>query len=188
MQHHHSTSSIAVLNQAAGGNRILHDGLGPNVMSRLDRDVLSHSGVRYAMIWEGVNDIGVAAPDPGTQKEIGDRLIVAFKQIATRIHAAEIPMFGATISPFGTSPGSNVTQAYSDPEREKTRRRVNEWIRTSGVFDVVLDFDKVLRDPNEPSRLASEYDSGDHLHPSVNAYRALAEYFPLDIFGYYKAW
>lgn len=157
-------------------------------MSRLDRDVLSHSGVRYAMIWEGVNDIGVAAPDPGTQKEIGDRLIVAFKQIATRIHAAEIPMFGATISPFGTSPGSNVTQAYSDPEREKTRRRVNEWIRTSGVFDVVLDFDKVLRDPNEPSRLASEYDSGDHLHPSVNAYRALAEYFPLDIFGYYKAW
>lgn len=185
MQNHRPTSTIAVLNQAAGGNRILHDGLGPNVVSRIDRDVLAQSGVRYAMIWEGVNDIGVADADPASQKEIGDRLIVAFQQIVTRIHAAGIPVFGATISPFGTPPGSDVDQAYSDPEREKTRQRVNEWIRNSGVFDVVLDFDEVLRNPEEPSQLAPEYDLGDHLHPNVKGYHALVDYFPLRIFARY---
>ena len=182
MKKHRPTYNIAVLNQAAGGNRILNDGLGPNAFSRIGRDVLEQSGVRYAMIWEGVNDIGVADPDPTSQKEIGDRLIVAFQQIVTQIHAAGIPVFGATITPFGTPPGSDVIQAYSDPEREKTRQRVNEWIRTSNVFDAVLDFDKVLRDPKVPSQLATQYDFGDHLHPNVEAYHALVDYFPLSVF------
>lgn len=182
MQNHPFTSTIAVLNQAAGGNRILHDGLGPNVISRIDRGVLAQSGVRYAMIWEGVNDIGVADPDSASQEDIGDRLISAFKQIVVRIHAAGIPVFGATITPFGTPAGSNVTQAYSSPEREKTRQRVNQWIRGSNVFDAVLDFDHVLRDPKEPSQLAPQYDLGDHLHPNVKGYHALVEYFPLEIF------
>ena len=140
MQTRHSTSDIAVLNQAAGGNRILYDGLGPNALSRIDRDVLAHSGIEYAMIFEGVNDIGTGATDAATQKAIGDRLIAAFTQIAIRIKTFDIPIFAATITPF-SAPGYNITvQGYSDPEREKTRQRVNEWIRKSGTFDEVLDF------------------------------------------------
>jgi lysophospholipase L1-like esterase len=182
MEQYPATSSISLLNQAAGGNRILADGLGPNVISRLDRDVLAQSGVQYAIVFEGVNDIGVADPEPETQKKIGDRLIIAYQQVVTRLHAAGIPVFGATITPFGAPANASHIQPYSDPEREKTRQRINEWIRTSGVFDDVLDFDQILRDPEVPAQLAGEYDSGDYLHPSVAGYQALADYFPLGLF------
>lgn len=160
----------------------MNDGLGPNVISRVDRDVLAQSGIRYAMIFEGVNDIGVAAPDVASQTAIGDRVIGAYEQIVTRIHTFGIPVFGATITPFGTPDGSTVVQPYSDPEREKTRQRINKWIREGRVFDAVLDFDQILRDPEEPAQLASEYDSGDHLHPNVAGYQAMADAFPIDLF------
>jgi lysophospholipase L1-like esterase len=183
MQKHKSASNIAILNQAAGGNRILQDGLGPNVLSRLDRDVLAQSGVQYAMIFEGVNDIGVADTDATTQAEIEKDLVAAYKQIATRIHALGIPVFGATIAPFGSSPTAEYVQPYYSVERESTRQRVNDFIRKSGVFDAVLDFDRVLRDPGAPSRLLERFDSGDHLHPNGDGYQALADYFPLDVFA-----
>ncbi|CAI7594581.1 unnamed protein product [Penicillium glandicola] len=182
MQKHESTSNIAILNQAAGGNRILQDGLGPNVISRLDRDVLAQSGVQYAMIFEGVNDIGEADSDAAAQAEIEKKLVAAYKQIATRVHALGIPIFGATITPFGSSSSSDYVQPYSSAEREETRQRINEFIRQSGVFDAVLDFDQVLRDPQAPSQLLEEFDSGDHLHPSVAGYQKLADYFPLGVF------
>ncbi|CAI7650984.1 unnamed protein product [Penicillium bialowiezense] len=182
MQKHSSTSSIAILNQAAGGNRILQDGLGPSVLSRLDRDVLAQSGVEFAMIFEGVNDIGVADADATSQADIERRLIAAYKQIATRVHALGIPFFGATITPFGSSPTSDYLQPYSGAVRERTRQKINAFIRESGVFDAVLDFDRVLRDPLAPDRLLEQYDSGDHLHPNVAGYQALADYFPLEIF------
>lgn len=182
MNIHQATSDIAVLNQAAGGNRILHDSLGPNAVSRIDRDVLAQPGIQYAMIFEGVNDIGVASPDVNSQNEIGDQLIVAFKQIATRVQTAGIVFGGATITPFGTPASSNYTQPYSDPQREKTRQRINAFIRNSGIFDFVIDFDRVLRDAEDPSVLYDEFDSGDHLHPNEAGYQAIAQYFPLDIF------
>lgn len=182
MQKHSSTSNIAILNQAAGGNRILQDGLGPSVLSRLDRDVLAQSGVEFAMIFEGVNDIGVADADATSQAEIESRLIAAYKQIATRVHALGIPFFGATITPFGSSPTSDYLQPYSGAVREGTRQKINAFIRESGVFDAVLDFDRVLRDPLATDRLLERYDSGDHLHPNVAGYQALADYFPLEIF------
>ncbi|KAJ5365501.1 Extracellular GDSL-like lipase/acylhydrolase [Penicillium concentricum] len=182
MQKHKPTSKVAILNQAAGGNRILQDGLGPNVISRLDRDVLAQSGVRYAMIFEGVNDIGVADSDAATQAEIEKKLVAAYKQIATRVHALGIPIFGATITPFGSPPSSDYVQPYSSAVRERTRQRINKFIRESDVFDAVLDFDRVLRDPHAPSQLLEKYDSGDHLHPTVAGYQALAEYFPLAVF------
>jgi lysophospholipase L1-like esterase len=186
MQRHASTSNIATLNQAAGGNRILRDGLGPSVLSRIDRDVLAQSGLRYAMIFEGVNDIGVASTDAASQAEIEKQLLGAYQQIATRIHAVGIPVFGATITPFGSASTSDYVQPYSDPEREKTRTRINTFIRESGIFDAVLDFDRVLRDPRAPSQLLEKYDSGDHLHPNVAGYQALADYVPLDIFSEFE--
>lgn len=171
-----------MLNQAAGGNRILADGLGPNVLARIDRDVLSHSGVKYALIFEGVNDIGTAPATAEAQQAVGDRLLWAYAQIATRVRAHQLPLFGATITPF--SAPSNVTiQPYSDPLREATRQRVNAWIRMSGTFDAVVDFDEMLRDPSVPSQLNPKYDSGDYLHPNPAGYQALADGFPLSLFA-----
>ena len=171
--------AISVVNQAAGGNRVLADGLGPSALSRIDRDVLAQSGVGYAMIFEGVNDIGVASPDAANQTQIGDRLIQAYKQIISRVHTANIPMFGATITPFGCYNSS--LQPYSDPVREETRLRVNEWIRNSGWFDAVADFDAIVRDPNNNTQLAPYFDSGDCLHLNPAGYRELATKFPVKI-------
>ncbi|PYH41293.1 SGNH/GDSL hydrolase family protein [Aspergillus saccharolyticus JOP 1030-1] len=175
-------SQIPLLNQAAGGNRILHDSLGPSLLSRIDRDVLAHSQVHSAILFEGVNDIGTADTTPLAQTITGVRMIRAYRQIVTRLHAAGIPVFGATITPFGTPANSSVVQPYSDAERERTRQRVNAFIRESGVFDAVLDFDAVLRDPDHPEQLRGEYDSGDHLHPNVEGYEALAESVDLGVF------
>jgi len=180
MQKKSSTSKIAILNEAAGGNRILNDGLGPNALSRIDRDVLAHANVKYAMIFEGVNDIGTGATTEAAQQGIADRLILAFQQIVTRIHTFGIPVFAATITPF-CAPNSTL-QAYSDPQREAARLRVNKWIRESGVFDAVVDFDLILRDPKNASVLAPEYNGGDYLHPNVAGYQKLADEFPLSIF------
>jgi lysophospholipase L1-like esterase len=144
--------------------------------------VIAQSGIKYAMIFEGVNDIGVAAADVPSQTQTGDLLIVAYQQIATRLHAANLRFFGATITPFATPKTSNYTQSYSNEERERTRQRINTFIRESDIFDAVLDFDRVLRDPAAPSQLQARYDSGDHLHPNEAGYQAIAEYFPLEIF------
>ncbi|PGH13760.1 hypothetical protein AJ79_03459 [Helicocarpus griseus UAMH5409] len=180
MQENHFTSRIGVNNQAAGGNRLLHDGLGPNVLSRIDRDVLAQSGVGYAMVFEGVNDIGNEPTTTEAQKAVAERLIAAYKQIITRIHAHGIPVFGATIAPFCAPDPKD--QAYSDPTREMARQIVNKWIRTSGAFDAVVDMDKILADPKNPDRLLPKYDSGDYLHPGVAGFQAIADAFPLDIF------
>lgn len=181
MQKNAITSNIAVVNQAAGGNRILQDGLGPNALGRIDRDVLAQSGVKYAMIFEGVNDIGTADTTTAVQKLVGDQLISAFEQIIMRVHTFGIPIFAATITPFGAPNSSD--QPYSDPTREATRQRVNTWILNSGAFDAVIDFDKIVRDPNIPSQLSSKYNSGDYLHPNVAGYHAIADAFPLNIFS-----
>ncbi|KAF9068171.1 SGNH hydrolase [Rhodocollybia butyracea] len=167
MQKNPSTSRIALNNQAAGGNRILADGNGPNALGRVERDVLSQSGVKYAMIFEGVNDIGVADPSEESQKQIGDQLILAFKQIVTRIHT------------FG--PNTTI-QPYTSPVREATRQRINAFIRAPGSFDFVVDFDKVVADPADPSQLNPAFNSGDFLHPNVSGYEAMANIFPLGVF------
>jgi lysophospholipase L1-like esterase len=180
MQDNRRYSHIAVVNQAAGGNRILADGLGPNVLARIERDVIAQSGVGYAMIYEGINDIGTAATTTEVQQVVGDRMIAAYKQIAMRIHAHGIPIFAATITPF-MAPGP-LAGSYSDPTREVTRQRVNEWIRTSRVFDAVIDFDKIVRDPAIPAQLAPPYNTGDYLHLNVSGFQALANNFPLGLF------
>jgi lysophospholipase L1-like esterase len=164
----------AVLNQAAGGNRVLQDGLGPSALARLDRDVLALGGVASLIVFEGVNDIGTAAATPEAQQRVGDDLRAAYDQIVTRAHARDIQVYGATITPFGGNEG------YDDPGglREQTRTGVNEWIRRSGRFDAFVDFDAVVRDPAAPRRLLPAYDTGDHLHFNPIGYRALAEAVP----------
>jgi lysophospholipase L1-like esterase len=173
-----STANIGVLNEGIGGNRILHDGLGPNALARFDRDVLAQDGVRWLIVLEGVNDIGTAATaathneTPATAQDI----IAAYEQIILRAHAHGIRAIGATITPFGDS-------FYSTPATEAIRQAVNTWIRTSGKFDAVIDFDAALRDPNNPTHLLPAADSGDHLHPADAGYKMMADAIDLALFG-----
>jgi lysophospholipase L1-like esterase len=173
-----ATSSLSVLNLGLGGNRILNDGLGPNVLARVDRDVLTQSGVKWMILWEGVNDIGTAAATPDAQKQVEDSLIAAYQQIITRVHAMGIRVYGATITPFG---GNNL---YDDPAglRDQTRQAVNQWIRTSGKFDAVLDFDKAVRDPANPRQILPAFNSGDGLHLNPAGYGAIANSVPFGLF------
>ncbi|MEV4038823.1 SGNH/GDSL hydrolase family protein [Streptomyces umbrinus] len=173
-----ATSDVAVLNQAAGGNRVLNDGLGPNVLARLDRDVLSRSGVSWLVVFEGVNDIGTAAATPAAQRSVTAELTAAYEQIAVRAHAQGIRVYGATLTPFG---GNTM---YDDPDghRESARQAVNSWIRTSGTFDAVIDFDRAVRDPGDPRRLLSTLHDGDWLHLNPEGYRVLAAAVPLGLF------
>ncbi|PPQ74009.1 hypothetical protein CVT24_012616 [Panaeolus cyanescens] len=166
---------IAIGNQAAGGNCILSMCLGPPLLDRYKRDALSQQGVQYVMIFEGVNDIGGAATDPATQQAIGDRLITAYQQITRDSRAKGFKVFAATITALGST--------YTGGSREDQRQRINTWIRTNGTFDAVVDFDAILRNPDSPSQLQAQYDSGDGLHPNVAGYQAIADNFPLEIFG-----
>jgi lysophospholipase L1-like esterase len=178
LQDNRRTDHIAVLNQAAGGNRVLHDGLGPNALARLDRDVLAQSGVRWLFVFEGVNDIGTAEPTEAAQKQVADDLVAAYDQILVRAHAKGLRVHGATLLPFGGN------TAYDDPggHREAARQTVNHWIRHSGRFDAVVDFDAAVRDPASPTRLLPAADDGDHLHLNPTGYRMLADAVPARLF------
>lgn len=167
-----SRLSAAVVNEAAGGNRVLQDGLGPGVLARLDRDLLAQTGVTWAIVFEGINDIGTAAPADAARAAAD--LIDAYDQIITRSHARDIRVYGATLTPFGGNEG------YDDPLREAARQQVNAWIRDH--FDAVLDFDRVVRDPAAPTRLLAAYDTGDHLHLSPPGYHALGTSVPRGLF------
>jgi lysophospholipase L1-like esterase len=175
---HPGTTGVAVLNEAAGGNRVLNDGLGPNVLARLDRDVLAQTGVCWLILFEGVNDIGTAAATEAAQHATAADLIGAYEQIVVRAHAQGIRVYGATLLPFG---GNTL---YDDPDglREATRQTVNTWIRTSGRFDAVVDFDRAVRDPDNPRRLRPGLQAGDWLHLNPEGYRTLAAAVPPGLF------
>ena len=161
-----STRAVAVLNMGIGGNCVLRDCLGPAAIRRFERDVLGQSGVRWLIILEGVNDIGQAGGGDSAAV-VARGLIEAYQGMIDRARARGIRAYGATILPFGGS-------FYDSPAREAARRTVNQWIRTSGAFDAVIDLDAALRDPAEPTRLHPEADTGDHLHPNEEGYRRMA--------------
>jgi lysophospholipase L1-like esterase len=177
-----TTRSVAVLNHGIGGNRLLTDGLGPNALARFDHDVLAQPGVRYLIVLEGVNDLGMATRTAEITKEEHDalvrRILTAYEQIITRARAHDIKVIGATILPFVGS-----AFYHPGPATDADRQAINRWIRTAGHFDAVIDFDKLMRDPEHPERLLAAYDLGDHLHPSPAGYAAMGEAVPLSLFG-----
>jgi lysophospholipase L1-like esterase len=179
LQGNRASADVAVVNQAAGGNRVLNDGLGPNALARLDRDVLAQSGARWLVVFEGVNDIGTAAATQAAQTAVADELRFAYDQIVTRAHALGIRVYGATLTPFGGNTG------YDDAEgtREAARQAVNQWIRTSHRFDAVIDFDQAVRDPANPRQLLPTADVGDHLHLNPDGYKLLADAVPARLFS-----
>jgi lysophospholipase L1-like esterase len=173
--------AIAVVNQGIGGNRLLDDGLGPNALARLDRDVLAQPGVTHLILLEGVNDLGTLTREAPVSLEAHHthvaRIIGAYRQIIVRAHAKGIKVIGATIMPFVGN-----DYYHADAQNEADRQAVNTWIRTPGNFDAVIDFDTVMRDPAHPDRLLPAYDGGDALHPSPTGYKAMGEAIPLSLF------
>ncbi|MHA5047702.1 SGNH/GDSL hydrolase family protein [Streptomyces sp. SD15] len=168
------TADTAILHQAADGNRMLNDGLGPNALARIDRDVFAQRGVDRLRVFEGVNDIGTAAPTEAAQKQVTADLIAAYEQIVVRAHAQGIRVYGATLTPFGGNARYDDAAGY----REASRQAVNQWIRTSGRFDAVVDFDRAARDPQEPARLSATIDDVDHLRLNPTGYQLLADAVP----------
>ncbi|MGH9584525.1 MAG: GDSL-type esterase/lipase family protein, partial [Bryobacteraceae bacterium] len=155
--------------------------LGPNALARFDRDVLAQPGVRYLIVLEGVNDLGIltrAGNVPRSEHNaLVHRILSAYSQMIERAHEHGIWAIGATIMPYA---GSNYY--HPGPSSEADRQAINNWIRAAGHFDAVIDFDKIMRDPAHPNRLLPAYDSGDHLHPSSAGYRVMGDAVPLALF------
>ncbi len=168
------TQQVAVLNEGIGGNCVLRNCLGPSALSRFDRDVLKQAKVHWLIILEGINDIGSSRGADGAAK-VADGLIAAYEEMIEGAHAKGILVYGATMTPFGGS-------FYDSPDHESAWKTVNEWIRSSGRFDAVIDLDAALRDPANPLHLLPEADSGDHLHPSETGHRMMAEAVDLSLF------
>jgi len=177
-----NTRNIGVSNQGIGGNHLLTDGLGPNALARFDRDVLAPAGVRWMILFEGVNDLGGPARGgevtPSEHAALVRRILSAYQQIILRAHAHGLRVFGATITPY-----AGADYYHPGPLNEVDRQAVNTWIRAAGHFDAVVDFDNVMRDPQHPDRLLPAFDCGDHLHPSPAGYRAMGEAVQLSLFA-----
>lgn len=175
-------AEVSVLNEGIGGNRLLANGLGPNALARVNRDVFTQSGVRYLIVLEGVNDLGTLTRDgPATDaahSELVRQIIESYVQIITQGHTHGLKVIGGTIMPFA---GSNYY--HPGPATEADRQSVNAWIRAAGHFDAVVDFDRVMADPARPDHLRPDYDCGDHLHPSATGYAAMANALSLNLFG-----
>jgi lysophospholipase L1-like esterase len=176
------TRNTGVSNQGIGGNHLLTDGLGPNALARFDRDALAPAGVRWLVLFEGVNDLGGLARTgevtPAEHAALVKRVLAAYEQIVLRAHAHGIRVFGATVTPYVGS-----EYYHPSPLSEADRQAVNTWIRAAGHFDAVIDFDGVVRDPQHPDHLLSAFDCGDHLHLSPSGYKAMGEAVPLSLFA-----
>jgi lysophospholipase L1-like esterase len=185
-------SKVAVVNEGIVGNRLLSDCFiasagcfGISALARFDRDALAFPGVTHIILLEGVNDIGFPGAKLGdgyladpTDVRTPEDLIDAYRQLISRAHLRGVKLIGATITPFE---GVDVPGYYSE-SKEATRQTVNKWIRTSGLFDGVIDFDAALRDPDHPSRLLPRFASKDHLHPNDVGYQAMADAIDLALF------
>lgn len=173
-----------VLDEGLDGNRLLHDGLGPNGLARFERDVLSQPSLAHIIVYFGINDIGTGWPgglNPDQEVTV-DQIIQSYRQLIERSHTRGVKIYGATITPFkGAFVPGTPFPLYS-PDNETKRETVNNWIRTSGEFDGVIDFDRVLRDPDDPAQLLPKYDSGDHVHPTDAGYKAMADSIDLMLF------
>ena len=168
-------TSVAVVNQGISGNQVLRDGAGLSALARFDRDVLSHPGVKWVILLEGINDINIRGRVDGPNALTSDELIWGYRQIIARAHAHGIKVIGATIMPEEGVPTAS--------ERgEQIRQTVNRWIRANGNFDAVVDFDMTVRDPRRPVRLKQQFDPGDHIHPNDAGNQAMADAFDLSVF------
>jgi lysophospholipase L1-like esterase len=179
-----SGSGVAVANAGISGARLLRDGMGVKALARFDDDVLDQPGVASVVVALGVNDIcwpGTPFAPTEAVPAAAD-LVAGYRRLIAAARARHVRIIGATITPFeGALPDTPFAGLYDTPAKEAVRQQVNRWIRGSGAFDAVADFDAVLRDPDHPTRLLAQFDSGDHLHPGDAGYAAIAEALGTDI-------
>jgi lysophospholipase L1-like esterase len=170
---------FAVVNQGVGCGRLLFDVCGQNGAARFDRDVLAVAGATHVVVALGLNDIGIPTI-LGTPEELvtAGEIIVGLRQLVERAHEKGLVIVGGTITPVGSS----VVPGFFTPENEAKRLQVNAWIRSSGVFDGFIDFDRVVRDPAQPSQLNPVYNSGDGIHPNDAGYLAIATAIDVSLF------
>lgn len=166
-----------VINMGISGNRVLREGAGSSALARFDRDVLSRPGVRWVLLLEGINDIGFSAIPglPASEKTTAEEIITGYRQLIARAHLHGLSIIGCTLTPFE---GVNT---YSEAG-ENMRQAVNRWIRESGQFDAIVDFDAATRDPSAPTKLRAQFDSGDHIHPNDAGNEAMAQAIDLKLF------
>ncbi|MDN2696001.1 GDSL-type esterase/lipase family protein [Janthinobacterium sp. SUN073] len=168
---------VAVINAGISGGRLLSDGMGENALARFGRDVLAQPGVRTVVVLLGINDISWpgTAFAPRAPRPTLEELTAGYARLVAQARRRGVRVLGATLTPFaGALPGTPLDDYYQ-PDKDALRQQLNAWIRASGTFDAVLDFDAWARDPAHPQRLLPAYDSGDHLHPGDAGNRALAE-------------
>jgi len=170
------TRNIGVVNAGISGNRVLSDGAGVSVLARLENDALSYSGVKWIVLLEGINDIGAITRGPTNPAVTAERLIWAYRQVIERAHARGVRVAGATLTPYEGA-------GYFSKEGEEIRAAVNDWIRDSGEFDAVIDFDAATRNPESPTWFLPAYDPGDHLHPNDAGYQRMADEVDTSIFA-----
>lgn len=166
---------LGVVNAGIGGNRVLLNGAGPDALARFDADVLARSDAKYLIVLESINDIGRFARDHQQYGDLLQRLEFGLAQMATQAHQHGMLVYGATLTPYKGC-------GYYSDEGETVRSGLNAWIRSSHVFDGVVDFDKATRDPQHPLRFLPQYDSDDHLHPNDAGYKAMGDAVDLGLF------
>lgn len=174
---------IAVVNAGISGARLLGDRMGTNALARLDRDVLAQPQIRTVILMIGINDIAWPGTPFAPHEPLPsyEALTAGYRQIVERARTNGVRVIGATLTPFaGALPGTPLQNTYYTREKDELRVRINEWIRTSGTFDAVVDFDLILRDPQNPVTLLGRYDSGDRLHPGDLGNQAMANAVDLD--------
>lgn len=189
LQARRSTDHLAVVSMALAGNRMLHNSAGPtgpnpqwgqSLLTRFDRDVLGQPGAGHVIVFIGLNDIaGPGAFYPASEAITVDDLIAGYRQLIARAREQGLTIQACTLPPLE---GNTSLPGFDTPANEAKRVAFNQWIRTSGEFDGVIDVDRVLRDPGHPTRLLPAYDSGDHLHPNPAGGRAIAEAIDLKVF------
>lgn len=165
-----------VVNMGISGNRILSGGMGDAALTRLDRDVLAVPGAAYLIVFEGVNDVGMGSRPNGGGVPSAEQMIAGYQQIIARAKTEKLKVIGATIAPFEGA-------AYYTEQGEAVRQQVNQWIRTSGAFDGVIDFDAAWRDPTNPKRIKADLQPGDWLHGNDAGYRVLGDAVNLKLFN-----
>jgi len=167
----------SVINMGISGNRVLRDGAGSSGLARFDRDVLSRPGTRWVLLLLGINDIGFSAIPglPASEKATAEDIINGYQLLIAQARLHGLAIVGGTLTPFE---GVNVYSAAG----EQMRQQINQWIRTSGNFDAVVDFDRYMRDPARPTRLLPALDSGDHIHPNDAGNEVMAEAIDLKLF------
>ena len=168
--------TFAVANAGLSGNRVLHENLprfGENLQARFERDVLALSGVSHVVLMEGINDIGMVSMFPGEEVSADD-IIAGYRQIIARVKARNIKIIAATLTPYEGA-------GYYSVAGENKRQQVNSWIRNSGEFDGVIDFEDAIKDFTYPLQIISDF-TADNLHPNDAGYEAMANAINLDLF------